>query len=86
MMQDQLEHIHSFLVHPGKNEKKQPPIRGTSVPRSGKLYAMLSDLFRRASMECNIEIVFIPDEQGNQNNELRDRLVRYSKESQPSFR
>ena len=40
---------------------------------------MLSDLFRRASMECNIEIVFIPDEQGNQNNELRDRLVRYSK-------
>ena len=40
---------------------------------------MLSDLFRRASVECNIEIVFVPDQQGNQNNELRDRLVRYLK-------
>ena len=79
MRQDQLEYIHSFLVHPGKNEKKQPPIRGTAVPQSGKLYAMLSDLFRRASVECNIETVFAPDEQGNQRNELRDLLVRYAK-------
>ena len=30
-------------------------------------------------MECNIEIVFVPDEQGSQNNELRDLLVRYAK-------
>ena len=80
MKQDQLEHIHSFLVHPGKNEKRQPTIRGTSVPQSGKLYVLLSDLFRRASVECNIEIVFVPDEQGNQKNELRDRLVRYAKD------
>ena len=79
MPEAQLEIIHSFLVHPGKTEKKQPFIRGTSVPLTGKLYDMLADLFRRAYTECNIEIVFAPDEHGNQKNEFRDRLVRYAK-------
>ena len=74
-----LEHIHSFLVHPGKYEKNQPAIRGTSVPRNGKLFDMLSDLYQRASYECNIEIVFSPDEHGQQNNESRDRLSEYTK-------
>ena len=49
------------------------------MPQSGRLYVVLSDLFRRASVECNIEIVFVPDEQGSQKNELRDLLVRYAK-------
>ena len=79
MRQDQLDYVHSFLVHPGKNEKRTPSIRGTAVPQSGKLYAMLWDLFRRASVECNIETVFVPDEQGNQENELRGLLARYAK-------
>ena len=79
MTQDQLEHIHSFLVHPGRNEKRQPAIRGTSVPRSGKLHGLLYGLFQRASTECNIEIVFVPDQQGRQNNELRDLLVKYTR-------
>ena len=74
-----LEHIHSFLVHPGRNVTNQPTINGTSVPKSGKLFDMLSDLFQRAPRECNIEIVFTPDEHGHQNNVSRDRLVEYAK-------
>lgn len=40
---------------------------------------MLSDLFQRASVECNIETVFVPDKQGSQGNELSNLLVRYAK-------
>ena len=79
MSQDQLEHIHSFLVHPGKNEGRQPFIRGTSVPQSGRLYDVLSDLYRRASVECNIEIVFVPEQGDSRKNKLVNLLVKYAK-------
>ncbi|MHA1796001.1 MAG: hypothetical protein ACTSUK_07810 [Promethearchaeota archaeon] len=71
--------IHSFLVHPSKHEQEQPEIGGTEIPMSGgSLYNMLSRVFNRAPDECNIDIIFRPDEEGNQRNECRDLLVAYA--------
>ena len=75
----QLEYIHSFLVRPGYNVNPQPAISGTLVLRNGGLFDMLMDLFQRAFRECNIEVIFAPDENGQQNNESRDLLIEYAR-------
>lgn len=72
-----LDQVHSFLVHPSKGEEDQPPIGGTKVPLSGQLGKMLTNVFDRASAECDIEIVFRPNAAGKQENECRDLLVAY---------
>jgi hypothetical protein len=69
--------IHSFLVHPAKNEAERPEIRGTRLPRSGKLFQMLMDLYATAEAECDIDIVFRPEPDGRQVNECRDVFLRY---------
>lgn len=75
-----IEKIHSFLVYPAKNEEEQPNISGALIPRQGQLFAMLSSVFSRAHEECDIEIVFRPDDNGQQQNECRDLLVQYIRE------
>lgn len=75
-----IERAHSFLVHPAKNEDEQPEISGTQIPRRGRLYDMLTGVFGRAHEECDIEIVFRPDNQGRQQNECRDLVVAYVRE------
>ncbi|MEX2167669.1 MAG: hypothetical protein WD851_00035 [Pirellulales bacterium] len=75
-----LTDIHSFLVHPAKHADSQPTISGTSVPRKGSLFGMLDKLFERAPMECDVQIVFSPDDQGQQNNPSRDSLESYARE------
>ncbi len=72
-----IEVIHSFLVHPAKHAEESPEISGTQIPRHGRLYEMLTEVFTRAPKECNIEIVFRPDVEGRQKNECRDLLVAY---------
>ena len=72
--------IHSFLVQPAKHEEEQPEISGTSIPLQDSLYKMLAIVFHKAYEECEIEIVFRPDEQGRQQNECRDLLVAYSRQ------
>ena len=82
-----IEHIHSFLVHPAKSEDDQPEISGTQIPRRGKLYEMLRDVYRRSPDECKIEIVFRPDAQGRQANECSANLLTYTaRPSLPSGR
>lgn len=72
-----IQKIHSFLVHPAKNEEEQPEIKGTQVPLKGDLSGMLSRVFNRAPYECNIEIVFRPGRDGKPKNQVRDLVVRY---------
>jgi len=72
-----IERVHSFLVHPAKNEKEQPNIGGTRIPHGGSLFRMLTGVFDRASEECNIDIVFRAGVGGEQQNECRDLLVTY---------
>jgi hypothetical protein len=74
-----LKVCHSFLVQPGKSLEEQPVISGTAVPNSGSLYRMLSELFARAPNECDIEVVFRPDENGQQQNACRDLLEKYAR-------
>ena len=73
----ELEKIHSFLVHPAKKATDPPPIGGATVPPKGKLGKMLTEVFERASAECDIDIVFLHDADGKQNNPCRDLLVAY---------
>lgn len=74
-----LTHAHSYLVHPAKGADPQPPISGTAVPDTGALRRMLAELFARAPDECTIQIVFAPDENGDQNNACRDDLEAYAR-------
>jgi hypothetical protein len=73
-----IQHIHSFLVYPAKNEEEQPEISGAEIPRHGKLYNMLSDVFERSPQECNIEIAFRHDNVGQQQNDCRDLILAYA--------
>ena len=72
-----IEKVHSFLVHPAKHAEEQPDVSGANIPLKGSLFNMLKGVFERANVECNIEIVFRPDENGNQVNVCRDSLVKY---------
>lgn len=71
--------IHCFLVQPGKHLTEQPTIKGSVVPDNHPAYKMLSGVFDKAPSECNIEMVFQPNEIGEQNNEVRSMLVAYAK-------
>jgi hypothetical protein len=73
-----IERVHSFLVHPAKNETEQPEIGGTDIPRRGSLFTMLTGVFERAPEECNIDIVFRAAPGGEQQNDCRDLLVAYA--------
>jgi hypothetical protein len=73
-----IQHIHSFLVYPAKNEEEQPEISGAEIPRHGKLYNMLSEVFDRSPQECNIEIAFRADDAGRQQNDCRDLILAYA--------
>ena len=73
-----ITHLYSYLVHPGKNEKEQPPIAGTRIQGRSRLVEMVSDLFDQAAVECDIEIVFRPRQDGTQANDCRDLLLGYS--------
>lgn len=75
-----ISRVHSFLVHPSKNEEEQPEISGASIPRRGRLYEMLAAVFERAPEECDIEVVFRPTADGRQQNDCRDLLLAYAAE------
>lgn len=74
-----IEQMHSYLVHPSKNVDEQPAISGTRIPHEGQLYEMLCDVYERAPLECNIDIVFKPDNDGRQQNDCRDCLLTYAR-------
>ncbi|MFC1763626.1 hypothetical protein ACFL6U_16300 [Planctomycetota bacterium] len=70
-----INHIFSFLVHPGKGYEDPPEIGGTTVPSAGKLFQMVGDVFDRSDHECNTEIAFVPTEDGQQHNECRGEII-----------
>ena len=78
-----LQDIYSFLVHPAKGIEEPPLISGVLVPKSGKLLEMLDRLYKRAEIECTIDILFSPDATGKQKNPCRDVLLAHLQ--QPSM-
>src|SRR5262249_15228181 len=84
-----LQRVHSFLVHPAKHDEEPPEVRGTSIHRRGQtsLYEMLNGVFTRAPEECDIDIVFRRNDDGQQQNDCRDLLVAYAEDpSMPNGR
>jgi hypothetical protein len=75
----ELNSIHSFLIHPGKNLEEPPEIRGTVVDKTGRLFDMLKRVFDKAEEECPHDIAFSPDEEAQQHNECRDSILAYIK-------
>jgi hypothetical protein len=72
-----IEHIHTYLVHPGKGSENAPQIGGANVPLNGQLFNLLGGIYAKSDVECDIEISFNQSEQGTQNNPCRDLIVAY---------
>jgi len=70
-----IQKMYSFLVPPGRNEEVTPNIRGTELPLEGKLFNMLKDIYDRSEVECDIDIYFLPEQEGVQNNECRNDII-----------
>jgi hypothetical protein len=72
-----IEHIHTFLVHPGKGHEDAPSIGGTTVALNGKLFRLLENIYVNSDRECDIEISFNPAADGAQQNPCRDLIIEY---------
>ncbi|MEI9913237.1 MAG: hypothetical protein WDO71_28485 [Bacteroidota bacterium] len=66
-------------MNPEKGIEEQTPIKGTAIEKSGKMYKMLQDIFYEAPNECKFDIAFQPNEKGEQKNECRDLIIKYTK-------
>lgn len=69
-----IDKIISFLTYPGKHAEEQPEIGGATIPKNGKLFNMLSGLFDSSVSDCNIPIIFLAEDE-SQNNSVRDEIV-----------
>jgi len=72
-----IEHIHTYLVHPGKGSEDEPRIGGASVPLRGRLFDLLSDIYGRSDIECDIDISFNRAGDGAQQNLCRTLITDY---------
>lgn len=72
-----IEHIHTYLVHPGKGSEAPTQIGGATVALDGKLFALLSEIFSKSDRECDTDISFNRSSDGSQQNPCRDLIVQY---------
>lgn len=72
-----IEHIHTYLVHPGKAAGAPPQIGGTMVPLEGKLFGLLGDIYAKSDHECDTDISFNQSADGKQQNPCRDLILQY---------
>jgi hypothetical protein len=75
----ELDSIHSYLIHPGKNLEEPPEISGAVVAKAGRLFDMMKKVFDKAEEECQHDIAFSADSDGKQHNECRNSLLAYLK-------
>lgn len=69
--------IYSYLSYPAKHADEQPEIGGANISPKGKLYEMLKGIFEKSDQECDISICFLPMDDGSQENECRNEIVRF---------
>jgi hypothetical protein len=73
-----IEHIHTYLVHPGKGVQQPQKIGGTTVRLDGsKLVTLLDNIYSRSDIECDIDISFNHSAAGKQQNSCRDFIIDY---------
>jgi hypothetical protein len=75
-----VEHIHTYLVHPGKGGDEASRIRGNSLALDGKMFSLLNAIYLDSDRDCSIEISFNHREDGSQQNPCRDLIVAYLSE------
>jgi hypothetical protein len=68
-----VQHIHTYLVHPGKNSAEIRQVNGASVPLAGNMFDLLDGIYTRADQECDIDIIF-KSTGGVQQNPCRDLI------------
>ncbi|HEX3487110.1 MAG TPA: hypothetical protein VHT51_18790 [Micropepsaceae bacterium] len=72
-----VQHIHTYLVHPGKGAAEPTSINGAQVPLSGRMFELLGNIYVRSDQECDIGITFNPTVDGKQQNDCRDLVCGY---------
>jgi hypothetical protein len=72
-----IQHIHTYLVHPGKGLEGPSTIGGVAVALNGQVFELMRDIYSRSDQECNIEISFNQSTTGRQQNPCRDLLTDY---------
>jgi hypothetical protein len=72
-----IEHIHTYLVHPGKGAHEAPRIRGNTLSLDGKMFPLLNEIYVKSDHDCPIEISFNHREDGTQQNPCRDLIIAY---------
>lgn len=69
--------VHTFVVHPRKNEEAGARVNGASLKLDGKMFDLLNTIYGRSEDECDIDITFLPAPDGAQQNDCRDLIVEY---------
>jgi len=72
-----VEHIHAYLIHPGRNEQNPEPVRGKKLPHSGKLFTLLDNIYGSEPDVRDFDVTFNPMPDGTQQNLCRDILISY---------
>jgi len=72
----EIARVFSFLTYPGKNRADVADVSGAEIPVvEGKLCRMLDGIYSEAERECDIPIMFTP-ENGQQQNPVRSEIMR----------
>jgi hypothetical protein len=53
-----VQHIQTYLVHPGKGAAAVQQVNGTSLPLTGSMFDLLDGIYARSEQECDIDIIF----------------------------
>lgn len=69
--------VHTFLVHPGKNQDPAPIISGKAVNNAGKLTDLLLRIFHAQPEPRDFEIAFRHASNGTKQNDCRDLILAY---------
>jgi hypothetical protein len=72
-----VQHIHTYVVHPKKGSDTPPQVNGAGVALNGKMFELLSSIYGKTDVECDIDITFSPTVDGRQQNECRDLICAY---------
>lgn len=75
-----IQHIHTFLVRPGKAGHEKTDINGTAVPLSGGMFDLLGGIYNRSDEECDIHINFRCAPDGKQHNDCRALVTGHLRE------
>ena len=76
-----IQHIHTYLVHPNKLPATPREVSGTSVPVKGPLFELLANIYARSEAECDIDITFCHANDGSQQNDCRDLIREYVRDT-----